>query len=108
MKIYPFRAVVAHGLNGREVIMATDSAILAHDIEQITNDPDELCLPECPDFGIWLLSGTVRMIDRRGHEDVFPEYEPEYTVEAHSRIDGEPIIATLLAMSPPEEEQTNG
>ena len=96
----PIRAVVAAGVAGTGVVVATDSAWLAHDIENMSDEIDDIGLDHPPGPGVWLWEGSGKLApggpaDEPGEQ--VPEYAGRYrAVEPHE-------LAGLLALEPPEE-----
>lgn len=101
-RTYPLRALMACGIDGKTIVLAHDSTILAYDLDGGPgNDVEELGLPLPAAKGLWLFTGTVKMTDTRGYEDLYPEWTPEYAGEL-IRVKGDELAA-WLELSPPSE-----
>jgi hypothetical protein len=102
-----YRALVACGMNGRAVFMATDSPGLAFDVEEIDNDLGDIGFDYPPGPGLWLALFTidapppVRMRSEEGSEDV-PIFHVDYRAVDTASFAG---LAEWLTMTPPEPEE---
>lgn len=93
------RAMIAKGIGGTEVILATDGPWIASDVENINDcnlDVGLCSLPDTP--GLYLFTGTAKTYVSG------PNYEPETDWSGCVRPVKPEEVAELLAMEPPEEE----
>ena len=104
-------ALLAMDAAGAVRILATDSALIAFEFEHYGTDADEIGVVSAKDVGpgLWLWHGTVTAVDRRGYEDLYPEWVPEFKGALLNVLDPAEMVdvvslAELFAMSPPEPE----
>ena len=96
----PERALIAVGLGGSAVVVATDGRWIAADIDSISDGAEDIGLDYPSGPGLWLWEGEGREA-LSGPPDEPDEIAVEYEgrlrrVEPHE-------AAALLAMTPPEE-----
>ena len=98
----PIRVLMAVAMNGRAVVVATDSSWIACDVENVSADADDIGL-ETPtgdaEPGLYLWTGTGRMVPQ-GAGGEYSHSEPEYAGTFRPIRPDE--YAELLAMSPPD------
>lgn len=97
-KPHPIRALIAIGMAETAIVVATDSQILANDMESINDRTEELGLGIAGGHppGLYLWTGT------QGEYCSGPDYVTEYEYVGKLREADINELQELLAMEPPE------
>jgi hypothetical protein len=98
------RALLALDAAGIPRVLATDSANIAFDFEDLGTDAEEIGVVSAKDIGpgLWLWEGTVQVRDVRGFEDLHPEWVADYQGKATRLELFDERLPELFAMTPPE------
>lgn len=98
------RALLALDAAGVPRVLATDSPNIAFEFDDFGTAADELGILDAKDIGpgLWLWEGTVTVRDRRGYDDLYPEWVPDYEGEAKQLELFDERLPALFAMTPPE------
>lgn len=89
------RALVAVGITGTAVVVATDSPLLKFECEEISGHCDDLGLGRWDESGLFLWEGIASFYARG------PNYESDTEYAGAARAVTPEELADLLAMTPP-------
>ncbi len=99
------RALIALDAAGAPRVLATDSAMIAFEFDDMTTDAENIGILSAKDIGpgLWLWEGKAVARDVRGHEDLYPEWEMDFEGTL-TDVTIRPDIQHLLRLKPPEPE----
>ena len=105
MKSKMERALIAVGLHGHMVLLATDGPWIANDADAISPNPEDIGIDPLPsERGIYLWEGVGEMVSYSIQDGCDPP-EPAYSGTIR-RVRPEELEC-LLKMEPPEDSNAN-